>query len=200
MILTCLLLMSGLFIVREAEYQLAQAQEPKPITVYVTGEVAQPGAVTLPRGARRIHAISLCGGVTVNADLDRCGPAEHLRDGETVIVGARIPARPAGPGLSNISEGLLNSPLDLNSASAEELQELPGVGPVLAQRILEARLRRPQGSFRSLEDLAAIRGIKRKTLARIRGCAEVRCPEQGAETDRFREIESRSENQKAYDR
>ena len=74
---------------------------------------------------------------------------------------------------SRIKPKRLQASINLNLASLEELQTLPGVGPVLASRILEARSSQPQGSFTSLEDLTVIRGIKRKTLARFKPFLEL---------------------------
>lgn len=191
LLLTLILLVSTTLALRELEYRDTVAKAPTTITVYVCGEVLHPGVVSLPSNARRIHAIDLCGGLTSQADSTNLSPAEVLRDGETVEVAARetrtIPTAPSPPkpGESRLQlvEGSNSEPsetvtpnnsepsnrkLNINTASAAELEQLPGVGPVMAQRIIETRQSLPGGTFLSLEDLTAIRGIKGKTLARFR--------------------------------
>ncbi len=124
---------------------------PGPLSVYVTGAVAQPNTtVTLPPGSRVEDAISAAGGSTDSADLTRVNLADPLRDGAQVHVPAL--AQPAAPELATPS-----GPLPINSASFDELEALPRVGPVLAQRIIEHR--EANGPFRELADLDAVSGI-----------------------------------------
>lgn len=176
-LITLIILTTALLAVRETDHTLRKRQVTASITVYLLGQVAKPGAVTLPQGSRRIHAVAQCGGVLPQADLKSLSPAEHLIDGETIVV-QKVPSDPppptrgTDPGVA-LNKSTKDPVLDLNLATAAQLQELPGIGPVLAQRIVEARLRNPQGTFSSLEDLTGIRGIKRKTLARFRPYLEL---------------------------
>lgn len=162
---TALLLVLGLGASRELSYRLELQKIKPPIVVDVRGEVIDPQVLSLPTGARVVHALTLCGGLTAKAELGTLSLAETLVDGQTVEVARRgsNPEHSAGP------EQTQNSPslVDLNRAAVGELESLPGVGPVLAQRIVEGRQKR-QGGFTSLEDLSTIRGIKGKTLLRLR--------------------------------
>ena len=140
-----------------------------------------PGVVTLPAGARRVHALELCGGLTSAADGARLEPARHLVDGETIVVPA-VESSPCSQvalaetevgAAGNVAAAARATPinharLNINQATAEELEALPGIGPVTARRIVDARNRLPGGTFHSLEDLTAIRGIKGKTMARLK--------------------------------
>jgi competence protein ComEA len=163
--------------IRELDYQ-QQSMSIKPgVTVYVSGEVHRPGAISLPASARRMHAVTAAGGVTSRADLKELEPAKLLTDGETIWVAPKC----RQPTIAN--SGGMGSDVDdrrvklghrptqekvaLNKATEEQLQELPGIGPVLARRIVESRNSQPSGTFATIEDLATIRGIKRKTMARL---------------------------------
>ena len=131
---------------------------PAPIFVYVTGEVNQPETtVEVPFGSRVMDAISAAGGFTDHADRALVNVAGILRDGDQVHV-------PALPSISDGDAGLGQLPtpsggnvIYINSATVEELQTLPGVGPALAQRIIDYR--EANGSYSSLDDLDQVSGI-----------------------------------------
>ncbi len=136
------------------------------IVVHVAGAVAHPGVVELPLGARVIDAIEAVGGGLPNADLDRLNLAATLVDGQRVLM-ARIgdPAEAAiGTGSTASSEA--SGPLNLNTATQDQLDELPGIGPQLAAAIIKERDRR--GGFRSVNELSSVRGIGDKRLADLR--------------------------------
>jgi competence protein ComEA len=121
------------------------------VVVDVAGRVAHPGVVTLPLGSRVGDALRAAGGALPGVDLSSLNLARKLVDGEQVLVGVVPPpgavaGAPAGGGLVN-----------LNSATAEQLESLPGVGPVLAQRIVDWR--QTHGGFRSVEQLREVSGI-----------------------------------------
>jgi len=128
------------------------------IVVQVDGEVVRPGLYRLPPGARVADAIRFAGGITAGADPDAINAARPLRDGERVRVAARgrEPQTDGSPRAVNV-----------NTASAPELESLPGIGPVLARRI--ADYRRSHGPFRRLEDLLQVQGIGPALLRRLRG-------------------------------
>ena len=165
--------------IRELDYQQQRHNREPDVTVYVSGEVNRPGSVTLCASARRMHAVTAAGGLTSRADVKALEPARRLNDGETLWVSPleetppdiAVAARPASeqteyPRTQPVSVANQEK-LDLNRATAEQLQELPGIGPVLARRIVEGRNSRPSGTFATIEDLTTIRGIKRKTMARL---------------------------------
>ena len=130
------------------------------LVVHVTGAVRRPGLVELPAGARVDAALSAAGGATRKADLASVNLARRLVDGEQIVVlrkgrsTAPLGGAPGPPADASTSPG---QPVDLNTATLEQLDGLPGVGPVLAQRILDAR--EAQGGFTSVSDLRKVDGI-----------------------------------------
>jgi len=142
---------------------------PTTITVYVAGAVASPGLKTLPKGARVNDALVAAGGVTAEADTTQVNPAALIEDGQRIDVPVRAPTPP--PSLPTLPTQPAQSerpsrPVNVNTATADELQSLPGIGPVLAEQIVEYR--RQVGGFRRVDDLASVPGIGPKRLAEIR--------------------------------
>jgi competence protein ComEA len=135
------------------------------VTVHVAGAVRHAGVVVLPAGARVIDAVEAVGGGVPEADLDRLNLAARLADGQRVYV-ARV-GEPAGPEESGAStpEGS-GALLNLNTATAAQLETLPGIGPVLADAIVVERGRR--GGFRSVNELREVRGIGERRFADLR--------------------------------
>ncbi len=139
----------------------APTSTPAPITVYVTGAVGQPETlITLPPGSRAQDAIDAAGGVTDNADLERVNLAQILRDGDQVHVPeigveAVLPT-PGGGGIVHI-----------NSATLEELDTLPGIGPSLAQAIIDYR--DANGPFADMAALDEVSGIGPGLLEDLEG-------------------------------
>ena len=131
------------------------AEAPASVVVSVVGLVARPGLVTLPSGSRVADALAAAGGPLPEADPSSVNLAAVVTDGEQIAVGvpgAAAGASPAPP--SGTADGRV---LDLNAATASELDTLPGIGPVLAQRIVDQRDR--QGRFGSVEQLQDVPGI-----------------------------------------
>jgi competence protein ComEA len=133
------------------------AETSTTVVVSVVGQVASPGLVTLPTGSRVADAIAAAGGLLAEADPASVNLAAVVADGEQLAVGlaGTVPsgvAPPDGSGASGAG-GLV----DLNTAGVAELDALPGIGPVLAQRIVEHRRR--EGPFRSVEELDDVPGI-----------------------------------------
>lgn len=169
-LLTFIVVALGLGLAREVSYRQQLAASKPAMVVEVRGEVLEPQLVALPHGARVIHAISLCGGLTARASITDLTLAEPLRDGQTIEVRVRDqgpPGQGPAPEVTQPTTSISEGRVDLNQADLGQLETLPAVGPVLARRIVEAR-QKQGGRFASLEDLAAIRGIKGKTLSRLR--------------------------------
>jgi competence protein ComEA len=137
------------------------------VVVHVVGQVARPGVVQLPVGARVTDAIAAAGGATPEADLSAVNLARVLVDGEQVAV--------PRPGETTVAAGHASTapdaPLDLNAATVADLDALPGIGPVLAQRILDWRA--AHGRFSDVEELAEVSGIGPSVLARLRDLVRV---------------------------
>jgi competence protein ComEA len=132
------------------------------VTVHVIGGVRSPGVVVLPAGSRVADAIDACGGSTDPASL-RINLARTLTDGEQLDASADASAPPAPPGPAAPAESA--GPVNLNSATAEQLDMLPGVGPALAAAIIEYRTE--HGPFTSVEQLQEVPGIGERRLAQL---------------------------------
>jgi competence protein ComEA len=133
----------------------APASAAAPLVVSVIGKVNKPGLVRLPAGARVADAIEAAGGALPGTDLTGVNLARKVVDGEMIAVGVTPPpgAAPVGGSGSGSGGGAVN----LNTATLAELQTLPGIGEVLAQRIIEYRER--HGGFRAVTDLRQVEGI-----------------------------------------
>jgi competence protein ComEA len=126
-----------------------------PVVVSVVGQVAAPGLVTLPAGSRVADALLAVGGLLPEADPASVNAAALLTDGEQIAVGVPGAAAPAAaPGAAAPAAGRL---LDLNTATPTDLDALPGIGPVLAQRIVDHRT--AHGPFTSVDQLDDVSGI-----------------------------------------
>lgn len=138
------------------------------VVVHVIGRVRRPGVVTLPFGSRVADAVEAAGGLRPGAGSGDLNLARVLVDGEQVIVGRQPSASaPAASGAPAPADGLV----DLNTATATELEALPGVGPVLAGRIVAWR--EANGPFASVEILGEVAGIGDALLAQLRPLVRV---------------------------
>jgi competence protein ComEA len=170
---------------------------PATLVVHVAGWVRRPGVYELPAGARVVDAIRRAGGARKGADLASINLAALLSDATQVLVPRRgqSPGPPAGPGGAPGAGGLpaggsggltpaggaggtpaggaggTPALVNLNTATLEELEALPGIGPTLAQRIIDHRTR--YGPFRTVEDLLDVSGIGEQRLADIRALVTV---------------------------
>ncbi len=129
------------------------------VTVHVAGKVREPGVYPLPTGSRVQDAITAAGGVRRGAPLGTLNLARRLVDGEQIMVGA--PA--AGPGSAAAPEAAV---IDLNAATLDQLEQLPGVGEVLASRIVDFRT--SHGGFTSVDQLREVSGIGTRRFEEIK--------------------------------
>ena len=138
---------------------------PRRLVVDVVGAVLRPGLVRLPEGSRVADAIASAGGLRHGAERAGVNFAAPVSDGQQVVVpqrGAAVAAA-ADAGAGSMSSG----PVSLSSATAEQLDALPGVGPVTAEKIVAYR--QQHGAFRSVDELDAISGIGPSRIADLRG-------------------------------
>jgi competence protein ComEA len=138
------------------------------LVVAVTGRVRRPGLVRLPSGARVADAIESAGGVLPDTDLSFVNLARKLADGELVTIGINSPpgvaVGPGGTGPGGAGPGA--GPLNLNTATAAQFEALPGIGPVLAQHIVDYRTR--HGQFRSVDELRQVEGLGSARFAQLK--------------------------------
>jgi competence protein ComEA len=157
---------------------LTPARPPAEVVVHVAGAVAVPGVQRLPAGARVVDAVDAAGGAAADADLARLNLAAPLTDGQQVYVlraGEEPPGLPApagAPGAGATGDGAGPAALvDVNIATAEQLETLPGVGPATAGAIITHR--EQNGPFTSIEQLIEVRGIGEVKLGQLRDLVTV---------------------------
>ncbi|HUH06291.1 MAG TPA: helix-hairpin-helix domain-containing protein [Egibacteraceae bacterium] len=148
--------------------------ESEALIVHVAGRVTAPGLYRLAGGSRVGDAIAAAGGPLSDAVIDQLNLARPLNDGEQVVVPA-LPATVAGearaPAQPSAGAKKADGTLDLNLATADELQELPGIGPVLADRIVAHR--ESIGRFQAVGDLRQVTGIGEKTFQQLASLVSV---------------------------
>ncbi|MET9448309.1 ComEA family DNA-binding protein [Streptomyces cinerochromogenes] len=140
------------------------------IVVDVSGKVRKPGIRRLPAGARVADALRAAGGVRSGVSTEGLNRARFLVDGEQVVVGAPAgsaapPGPPAGPISGSTGTGP-TAPVSLNAATVDQLDTLPGVGPVLARHIIDYRTQ--HGGFRSVDELREVNGIGDRRFTDLR--------------------------------
>lgn len=151
----------------------SKSPSPPPLRVHVLGAVVAPGVVTLPTGARVTDAIAAVGGLTPDADCRELNLAALVPDGAQILIGTRAEPRgelrteeQAGSRGGGTGTGGGSSPtLNLNTATTQQLESLPGIGPVTAQRIIAWR--DSHGRFTRIEELQEVDGIGPKTYASL---------------------------------
>lgn len=170
----------------------SKATQAKSVRVQVSGAVLEPGIYDVPANCRVEEAIAAAGGMTENADSERVNLVRKVRDGMQIRVPVQKAARTSSTqrksaqaksslgesasgkyGSAKADSGRNSSMIQrvrINSASAGELQQLPGIGPALAQRIVETR---SGGRFNSADDLLRVPGIGKAKLAKLRNYVEV---------------------------
>jgi competence protein ComEA len=130
--------------------------------VHVAGAVERPGLIRLPSGSRVARALERAGGPTRRADLTLVNLAARVQDGQQIVV----PVTGAAAGAADTAAGLPGAKITLSTATAEQLDEIDGIGPTLAERIVEYR--DAHGGLRSVQELAEVEGIGEERLATLR--------------------------------
>jgi competence protein ComEA len=145
------------------------AAEAGLVVVDVVGAVRRPGLYRLPQGARIADAVARAGGMSRRADQALVNLAAPLADGEQVLVPALAVGDAAGAGETAAGTGPPSptAPVDLSTATAEQLDALPGIGPVTAQKIVDYR--QQHGPFTSVDGLDAIPGIGPSHIENLKG-------------------------------
>ncbi len=157
---------------RGAPIQLLPPPTPAPIQVHISGAVHNPGVYELPLESRVQDAIQVAGGFTEDAQQEGINLAAKLQDGDQVLVPAQRTSAsyPMGDSTSQTADqqSLTQSTsniVNINSASQDELETLPGIGPVTAQKIIEYR--QSNGDFSSIEGIQKVSGIGPATFDKI---------------------------------
>lgn len=165
------LLASGLLLLltskpRGHPVELLPPPTPMPLHVHVTGAVRSPGVYEVPVGSIVERALQAAGGPAPSADLTTINLAASVQDGQQISV----PSAPSAPAVAPLDvtpgEGVQNGLVQVNTASASELERLPGIGPALAKKIVEYR--ESFGPFSSVDDLLKVSGIGPAKLEAIR--------------------------------
>lgn len=166
--------------------QVQPLSDPNIIQVYVGGAVARPGLYRLPRGSRAAQAIDAAGGATADGDTTAIGMAAPLEDADQLIVPARRAAATPPPQGGSLTPPTVPppgtagqpaaptptastspaGPVNINTAGVADLDALPGIGPAIAQRVIDYR--EANGPFQTVEELAEVRGISEAMVAELR--------------------------------
>lgn len=166
-LLVCGMLLAGVIALTTAPSRgepitLLSPPTPHPIIVEVDGAVTHPGLVFIPSDSRVQHALDAAGGPLPDADLTALNLASPIEDGEQILVPFQTTSVP----VAIFAPTLSITPLNINTATVEELAQLPGIGPVTAQRIVEYRAQ--FGLFATIDDLTLVFGVGTATVEKIR--------------------------------
>ena len=134
-------------------------EKPNEMIVYISGAVYKPGVFELPSTARVFDAVVMAGGLTPDADVAKINMAQKLKDGMHIHVETRSSTQGQGGAdiTSNVSKIKSGSKININTADKSQLDTLPGVGPALAERIVEYR--QTNGGFHDIEELKKVSGF-----------------------------------------
>lgn len=149
---------------------IADPDPDRLIAVEIAGAVATPGVYELPAEARVIDAVDAAGGTTADADLGSVNLARRVRDEDRILIPSRTPPPPTADatGDTPMSTTTASRPerVNVNTASVNELDGLPGIGPAIAQRVVDYRTE--QGPFRTVDELARVNGISSAMVDELR--------------------------------
>ncbi len=172
LVICCVVLLLSLgvnvWLLRENRQLLAawQPVDQASLQVHVTGAVASPGVYTLAKGARIDDALAMAGGTLPEALLQGLNLAKPVFDGEQVHVAQAMPALGTDSNTNPFQAAQTTGLININTASAAELETLPGIGPVKAQAIIDYR--QQNGAFARTEDLTKVSGIGPKTFDKLK--------------------------------
>jgi competence protein ComEA len=153
--------------VSTAPAHAAPAKPPGMLVVDVEGQVARPGLQRVPAGSRAGVAVDAAGGLTRGGDATAVNLAAPLHDGQQIVVPKRgAAAAAAAPAVPGAAPAGPSAPISLSSATVAQLDTLDGIGPTLAQRIVQYR--EAHGGFRSVDELKQVEGIGEKRFAALR--------------------------------
>lgn len=170
---------------RGAPLQLLPLPSPAPIQVHVAGAVIHPGVYSLPAGSRLEQAIQAAGGAASSADLQALNLAAFLEDGSQLLVPTKAPLATATPNNPQVRATDLPTqvsdwktptqtvtfPININTATLQELDALPYIGQIRASEIIAYR--QAHGPFKRIEDLLKVYGITQEVFDRIKGLITV---------------------------
>jgi competence protein ComEA len=149
---------------------LSPPPTPRSWVVQVSGAVAYPGVYELPAGSRVRDAVQVAGGLTAEANASAINLAAPLEDGQSIVIQASAsldsPPVQRGNPLSVTIEPASTQLININTAALEELDELPDIGPVIAQRIVDYRT--ANGPFVAIEEIVKVPGIGQVTFEKIK--------------------------------
>lgn len=147
------------------EQSSKEPSPPKEVVVHISGRVRTPGIVKLPEGSRVSDSLQIAG-ILKDSDVDKINLAAVLNDGEKIYVPkvGEVAQSSVSSASSNPVQG--SSLININTAGLQELDQIPGIGPVTAQKIIDYRA--SSGSFKKLEDLTKVSGIGQKTFEKIK--------------------------------
>ena len=169
------------FVDNEIEEVSETAEIEEKIVVHITGAVKKEGVIYLKKGARIVDAIKEAGGETKEADLSQVNLAYELQDGQKIYIpnknekvsqyiistnGETIDSNGANTGNESTSTSKEGAKVNINTATQNELDGLPGIGPALAQRIID--FREENGNFKSIEDIQNVKGIGKSKFDEIK--------------------------------
>ena len=152
--------------VEDADVEVIPELEPE-IVVHVAGAVLEPGVYSLPANSRVWDALEIAGGTTPEGMAHMLNLASPLEDGQRVYVPTREEVETGETGSFGVPRKV-----NINTADRRSLETLPGIGPALAQRIIDYR--RTNGSFRTIDDLTKVSGIGPKTVERLKDLVSVK--------------------------
>ncbi len=151
----------------EQQNEKTETHTVKEIKVYVTGAVSKPGVYSLREGDRVYQAVEMAGGLLADAEAKGVNMAAPLKDGDPIVIpkkGEEI--SPNTNQLATANQSAKSGKVNINTANVQELDSLKGIGPALAQRIVDYR--ESHGPFKSLEDLKKVSGIGEKKFADLK--------------------------------
>ncbi len=144
----------------------AKEEKPSEIVVYISGAVNKPGVFKLTNHARMTELVTLAGGLASEADVSKINLAQLLKDGMHVHVATKNVMQGGGNGSYNVGKSNTGTQININTADKNELDSLPGVGPALAERIMEYR--QANGAFNDLEELKKVPGIGQSKFEKLK--------------------------------